>query len=731
MMKRLLITTLLSAAMTHSLVAQSGERLRASGPDFVADGVRHSTRFDGDGAHLTVRDPDAYMPPVRLDLRLRDWGRGGNRAPADKARPVAAGGSRVRYDHGDIRERYEATATGFEQSFEILGRPTGAGDLILGLSASSPTLTAAPLGAEHQAITFRAVTGQEVRYGEAFAFERGGQPVPIATRYDGAGRIELIVPAAFVDRARFPIVVDPVVGPPLQLGGTSFDDFECDIAFDPRNEVYMAVWRRQFGVNDQRIRTQRYDRDGNPLAPVFQITSSGYAVDPAIAFMDTGTEQLFYIVWSASNGLWGEFYGSDGSVWPWHSLSSASLGTRLRNPCISTGTDRLVVMWDRTPSGASEPDAIQSVGVWRQTSTSVFVGNVATRFTGAVRRPRMPRSFQQFSGSRLHVVFEQFYASPAPGDWDLRHRLFQVGSTSMFAIANTMTVPGAGNIGADDFCADFASLDIPGAPKHLVAWETGGDIHAVGINEFGGFGSPVVVADGPATQTCPAIGAGRCEFSVGYLSTTSSVGPTDVLAARVSETGAVLATGLPVDTGGNAIQSGLRATSTTRAGPLESDNLVMFAWQRESAGGLAIRDVRAARFEPLSGLGIPYGSACAGPGGTLPQIDPVGTPSPGNENFELALSNAPPTTIAALLIGDQFASTALPGAPGCTLYMGLPIVSATPAIVDAAGSAVVPVPLPCSIPAGFGFACQWAIYTPGHNALDWITSDDVDLYWQH
>ena len=170
--------------------------------------------------------------------------------------------------------------------------------------------------------------------------------------------------------------------------------------------------------------------------------------------------------------------------------------------------------------------------------------------------------------------------------------------------------------------------------------------------------------------------------------------------------------------------------SNAFAGSANAPNGVMFAWLDESNSVGLINDIHARVYEPVTSFVSPYGSACAGPGGTLPTIQTDGDPYPGNLEFAIELSNAPSGSLAALLISNTLTTAPIPGAPGCTLYVDFPLLLAMPTITTATGDASVSVPIPVGAPPGALLGFQWGVYTPGYNAFGWIASGALDISWQ-
>ena len=300
-----------------------------------------------------------------------------------------------------------------------------------------------------------------------------------------------------------------------------------------------------------------------------------------------------------------------------------------------------------------------------------------------------------------------------------------------------MSIPAASMIGRNEISpciAARASTHLnPSDTQYCIAWESEGDVYAHMYDEQGPLGSRLTISDTARSEYFPSVAAGFCEFTVAYLKAITATGPAPVHAARVLLDGTVAVTDRAVTLTNSLHQHYIRTASRPiQDTPIES-NTTLITWQ--SAGGLVPLgpwDIRARFFEPVAPNTSFFGTACPGPAGELAQIGSAdGPPIAGNPDFKVTVTDTPPSSLVALLISTNLTTTSIPGAPGCELYAGLPVLTALPTLSDAAGNSSIPLPLPCSIPSGAILAFQWVIHTPGHNAFGFISSNDMDVSWSH
>jgi hypothetical protein len=723
--------------------AIDGERVRATGDGFEAifgpAGVEYRReRAPGDVAatlHL------AYLGAARKGWQL----------PATPA-PAQLTGKTVRLTRGPVVETYDLRHDGFEQSFVFATRPAGSGDLVVRLGVSGDVQAAAAAAAQ-QSLEFRKDDVPVIRYGEAYAFDRGGERIPVLTAYDGRGTLELIVPGAFVDRARLPLVIDPPVGPVFTPSGSSFNDNNPDVAHDVENGTYLVVWKRVFPASVG-IRGQLYANDGTPIGGLIGVETAIGLDSPSVAFCDSMTDNAFLVVFSSSTGIRGRLYSSTSGI-PLaasFAISTPAAGESDNQPTVAgPGGTAMLVAWERKAAAATNANRIVARALQWQfptipTSTQFAPEQVVqTVSSGYVRRPRIGRSSVfapnggiDFVANRL--VWERFWTTPAPGDTDVVTATIRAHVPSAtYQISSITNVPGGSAIGIDEILPDIGSLSTlhqnPADARFLIAFERDGGVYGH-LYDLGGIvGAPITVrATATQFEGAPAVAAGHCEFTVAYLEITPpNEFDVDIYAARVLLDGTVPIDHTLVDNPGGQFQNSLRASSRPiRTVPGKEHNTTMITWMGQTGSPGTLNDIRARLYEPVVPSIFPFGSACAGPLGELASIGTTnGPPIAGKDDFAITITGAPANSLAALVISDLLTTTPIPGAPGCNLYAGLPFIVVLPTITNGAGSGQVTVPIPCSIPDNTVLAFQWGIYTPGHNAFGWIVSNDIDIRWDH
>ena len=268
----------------------------------VGIGADYKAHFTAGGVAFTPALGDAAPHNLPLQWSLLDIRRGGDvvHEAATSVVPEAVGGA-VQFARGAVTERYDVLANGLEQSF-VFEAPLGtSGDLVV----------RGRINCELPAVAGDDGTWSWLQPGV------GGVHIGAVTGIDAAGRrvqgsqrlhgdvLELVLPAAFVDGASYPLTLDPLLGTTVLFEGP--DAIECDVA--ARNGGFFTncfvVWARRYSTVDFDV----YGRFGGTTTfGSLGIGSGGLVAFDATAAMarrprvgDVGLN--FLVVWEQSSTL--------------------------------------------------------------------------------------------------------------------------------------------------------------------------------------------------------------------------------------------------------------------------------------------------------------------------------------------------------------------------------------------------------------------------------------------
>ncbi|QDV09386.1 hypothetical protein Poly30_49440 [Planctomycetes bacterium Poly30] len=204
-------------------------------------------------------DGFAYIPflgseaprnfPVRF--RLESVQRDGASFDLNPTARVSRVGDRMILDRGAVEVRYDLDVDQVEQSFAFHAS-AGSGDVTLRLVVE--TELAAFTGEE--TLRFGNDRGS-MTYSDAIVLDGMGRSAAVRSRWmDGA--LELIVPAAFVDAAAGPIVVDPIMST-VTIDAFSSDLTVPDLAYEVAGDRYLVVYEEAFSATDADVFSQFID----------------------------------------------------------------------------------------------------------------------------------------------------------------------------------------------------------------------------------------------------------------------------------------------------------------------------------------------------------------------------------------------------------------------------------------------------------------------------------------
>jgi hypothetical protein len=193
----------------------------------------------------------------------------------------------VRVPRGEgIEERFAVQRDGVEHSFVFAHPLPGSGDLVVRLRADTE-LEPTPVGDELH-FTRQGVSG--VAIGAVTGIDADGRRAPGTLRHR-AGHVEYRLPGWFVESARYPLVLDPVLGAPVTvrpLGTVPVAD--PDVAFDASTGTYLVVWAHGASAGAMAIQGQRVSATGALVGGLITIhpAAAGEVVGhPSVASVNT------------------------------------------------------------------------------------------------------------------------------------------------------------------------------------------------------------------------------------------------------------------------------------------------------------------------------------------------------------------------------------------------------------------------------------------------------------
>lgn len=280
----------------HAAVVEHDGALRAFGRHYKAS-------FDR-GVVFTPALGDAAPTNQDLDWRLQSIRRGSQSlfATSATAAPVVEHDAlRVQLHHAEgFAERFEARPAGLEVSYEFAARPAGEGDLVVRARVITP-LQARPTADGTLRFELPGVGG--VTIGAVTGVDADGRQVRGGLQWiDGC--VQMSLPAAFVDSARYPLVLDPLLGVEFQMGIN--DDTNSDVGYQHAVGLYLVAWQRKYSAFDHDIYAQFLSPAGVPQGGPSWIDSVGdVSQRPRIGTVPTSNQ--YVIVYEKATSPFGPF----------------------------------------------------------------------------------------------------------------------------------------------------------------------------------------------------------------------------------------------------------------------------------------------------------------------------------------------------------------------------------------------------------------------------------------
>lgn len=682
------------APRTAAGVQEVGGEVRALGPDFGAT-------FASAGVTFTPVLGAAAAEPATVTWQLAEVRRGDVVLfqPTGATAPRAAG-DRVSYPHtAAFTEVYDVRAAGIEQSFVLQERPAGAGDLVV----RGRIRTALPLHhAGTEGVRWVLPSGGGVSFGAVTGIDANGRSAAGSLRLCG-DELELALPAAFVDAAAYPLVLDPLIGAVIPIGDVAgAPDRVPSVAYDEGTNRYLVAWSVQYAAASWEVRGQIVSGGGVLQGAPFTISAPGVntLIDRACVANVRGVGR--FVV--AMRGL-----GTVNSLLVRSvSASNASLGAI--TPLVTSATTNVFMA---TVGGDS-----------RVGGANALVGYVALNLSNGARQPQTTMLLVSAAGAFTTVLA----ANPlAPnninnpeiavsrhggllGKW-LTAWTDQTGSGAMRKV-NALVIGPAGtacspiinveqtNSGAET-CSEVACATRDGA-LGLVTWTyslgSTKSVHCRPLVTLGScgattntVGSLVVLAAGTGLRDRPAVDFAADKFVLAFRERTAVGGTARVVVLGLDQNFGTPAGAEHNPDGWLPVDADPTITAKWSGGSTADDALV--AWSNDTA-------IRGHRFEATgTGTVTALGGSC-GIVGFNDIATYGGTPALGT-TFTIDLSS-PTSPVLALIVGF---STAPSSCGPCT------IVPSVDVVLPPVNPTVVALPnAPYLI--GVALHAQWLQYRP-------------------
>lgn len=267
--------------------------------ELLGVGPDYAVRFTAAEVRFTPALGKAAPHDLPLGYRLEAVGRGTASTAIGSVAPEWHDQT-VRYHHGEVEATYELRAAGVKQNFVFTTLPRGDGDLIVraGIDCALPAAAPGPHGIE-----FCQPGLGGVRIGSVLGIDGAGNQVQGSMRWND-GKLEFVLPDAFVDHAVLPLVLDPLLGAVVTLGGAN-DDLVPEVAYDASTDTYLVVWQRDLSLTNQDIRAQRLSAVGALVGGTLALESSTTVSASRPKVANVNQRNAFVVVWQQAGDIHG------------------------------------------------------------------------------------------------------------------------------------------------------------------------------------------------------------------------------------------------------------------------------------------------------------------------------------------------------------------------------------------------------------------------------------------
>jgi hypothetical protein len=691
-------------------VLEDGDRIHGAGADY-------KVTFERDRAVFTPALPQAPHN-VPVEFRVQSYGRG---APSTAVSPATIDltGNTISYRRPEFVETWDVRADACKQSFRFDRLPEGGGDLVVSMQLATE-LTPRIDGPDAMSLLLDGIGGVTIK--DVIGIDANGQRIQGSLQHEGS-TLQLRLPAAAVDAAALPLILDPIVGTTITVIASTYNTFDPDVAFDEASNLFFVVYARQFSATDYDIHAQRVTTAGALSGGVVLIDNSSATIDTNGRVSTINSQNAFCVVWRRDNGTADDIYGravraADAAMSPSTILvnSANNLGLPdIGGEATLTDNDGILVWLDIT---TGEINAKQ-VAVTANTAPTnptispfaavVLIGDVSATWTNT-----LPAISESGGDTGNHcIVWQRQFTSSA--NTAVRAAIV---SRNLTVLENFMTVAST--------AADNDSPDVDGNGRNwVVAWDreaTSGNgdpgiiVRGIGWNPQGsagnqGFfvtGDVVVEDDANDVERTPAVAWTGDGVLVAYVDN-AVVGDDDIFANLLDLYTCTLCRTTDYTIEGSTDTGDSPAISSGRSGGENTVRcLITHRFNDVTTPPAGSNpDIRAIRFDADEGTVTTLGGGC-GAGGVMGLSCAI---SP-NAAFTLRLFGAAPAATGFLVLSP---TTLNLSCGSCTLIPN-PFTGfiASTGATDAMGSDTFALPIPAAV-IGASLTAQWLV--AGTNCL--------------
>lgn len=604
-----------------------------------------------------------------LHMTVRAIGRGTPRAVGPASR--RPGHLRVDYARPELVEVLELRPEGLKQSFVLETLPAGRGDLVV--RADVTTELEAARGATDGSLALAMPGAGGVTIGSVTGIDADGRRTTGSLVWSGK-TIDFVLPAAFVETARLPLLVDPLLSTTTAVTNGTVEDRAPAVAhINTSVDLSLVVFRRTVSAANHDILGIRVTGTGALAGGLLSIEATAAdAGEPQVA--EVGSVQ-WIVVWEQAGDIRGARVLSSAAVQPFGIATSADnevtpdIGGMVNQPFAT-------VAWRNATANTIESCSIVVV-------TNVTVGAAVTVASGAQFTTVGDPSLTQ-SNTSQRALLTYMSNSTLLGAQSVRGQLVLTGAG---LLGTTFPIAGGSFDAFNAACAGDGNV-------FVVAYETdsvlGQGLSCVSVRHRNG-----VVELGQSRSLTP-LGTASANPDVAWFDGSALVAWTrpngarhDVMVTSVDPLTCTDCEGPQVvDTGGNESQVAICSQFGHTTSP--NQDRATIAWTDTT--GTA--QVRLRQYQAVDGVQDPMGGGCGANGrvyGTSARV--------GNAHFGFQLVAGVPAQPSLLLLSTGAVAGGF-ACGTCTVHpdtaIGLVLFTGT---TSPAGSARYDLPIPAQ--AGF------------------------------